>query len=75
MARYDLTDCPKCRGPLSPFDRVCPFCYSRVPRHANAESPAWTLLAIGFTASLVLALVDYKLGTGYMASLRGLLRP
>ena len=68
MADYDSTDCPKCRGPLSSFDRVCPFCHTRVPRYAALDSPGWVILTIVLGGLLSLVMVDNTMGTGYLGS-------
>jgi hypothetical protein len=61
MADYDSTDCPKCRGPLSSFDRYCPYCRARVPRHAYLDSPGWTVVAIVLGGLFSVMLVDPSL--------------
>jgi hypothetical protein len=73
MADYDSTDCPKCRGPLSTFDRVCPFCYTRVPRYAALESPGWVILTIVLGGLLSLFLVNGTFDASHFDAVRDLL--
>lgn len=70
---FDPDVCPKCHGPLSAFDRVCPFCYTRTPRVTRLESGPWLIISIVVGLLLGAALIDHMMGTGALGAAREML--
>lgn len=70
---FDPDVCPKCHGPISAFDRVCPFCYTRAPRVARLESGPMYVIVVILGLLLGAALIDHVMGTGALGAAREML--